>query len=89
MATGAVIVGSIGPPERSELGILGDSVNVAARLVGQAAAGEVLLTASVRQGVARRVQADLIGHSPLRGRVGELAIYRISLLDPNGQRTAN
>lgn len=80
MATGKVVVGPIGPAERSELGVLGDVVNIAARLVERAKPGEVLLTASVYAAIADHVRAELVGLSPVRGRTGELEIYRISLL---------
>lgn len=80
MAAGKVVVGPVGPPERSELGILGDSVNIAARLVERAKPGEVLLTAGVYAAIADHVRAELVGLSAVRGRTGELEIYRISLL---------
>lgn len=80
MAAGKVVVGPIGPAERSELGVLGDAVNVASRLVERAKPGEVLLTAGVYAAIADHVRAELVGLSAVRGRTGELEIYRISLL---------
>ncbi|MBI3970893.1 MAG: adenylate/guanylate cyclase domain-containing protein [Chloroflexi bacterium] len=79
-AAGKVVVGTVGTPERAELGVLGDPLNIAARLVARAKAGEVLLAASVYRGAARHVRADLFGDSAVRGRAGQVEIYRIALL---------
>jgi adenylate cyclase len=80
-AAGLIVVGRLGSPERSELGVLGDPINVAARLVARATAGEVLLAESVYAGLAGTVRADLLGRSAVRGRDGELNIYRVGVLD--------
>jgi adenylate cyclase len=80
-AAGPIVVGRIGSVERAELGVLGDPINVAARLVARAAAGEVLLAESVYAGLAGTVRADMLGPSVVRGRDGELNIYRIGVLD--------
>jgi class 3 adenylate cyclase len=45
---GDVIVGDVGAPERPNYTLIGDTVNVAARLVQRARAGEALLSRSVR-----------------------------------------
>ena len=80
-AAGRIVVGRIGSAQRAELGVLGDPVNVAARLVSQAKPGEVLLAGSVYENLAGTVRADLVGRSAVRGRDGELNVYRIAALD--------
>ena len=84
IATGPVMVGAVGSADRSELGVLGDVVNVAARLVTQAGPGEVLMTGPVFRGVADMLQSELTSQSSVRGRTGRLEIYRISLLGGRG-----
>ena len=85
-AAGPIVVGMVGSRERAELGVLGDPINVAARLVACAAAGEVLLAESVYAGLMNSVRADLLGRSAVRGRDGELNIYRVAVLDScNGE----
>lgn len=80
-AAGKMIVGMMGPPRRAELGVLGDPINVAARLVAQAKPGEVLLAASVYRGAAANVRADLFSPAAaVRGRTGPVEVYRINLL---------
>lgn len=44
---GAVAMGVLGPPGRKSTTLVGDTVNVAARLCGRARAGEVLLSCTV------------------------------------------
>ncbi len=46
---GDVIVGDVGAPDRPSYTLIGDTVNVAARLVQRARAGEALFSRSVRQ----------------------------------------
>jgi len=84
IATGPVVVAAVGSAERSELGVLGDPVNVAARLVTDAGAGEVLMTGAVYDAVAGLLQSELTTQSAVRGRAGRLEIYRMSLLGGRG-----
>jgi adenylate cyclase len=80
LASGPVVIGAVGSADRSELGILGDAVNVSARLVTQAGPGEVLMTGTVYRAVAGMLQSELTNQSAVRGRSGRLEIYRMSLL---------
>jgi adenylate cyclase len=48
---GDVAVGSLGPPGRKHTTLVGDTVNVAARLCGRARAGEVLLSCTVASAI--------------------------------------
>jgi len=80
IASGPVVIGAVGSPARSELGVRGDAVNVAARLVMDAGAGEVMMTGTVYRAVAHMLQIELTTRSSVRGRSGVLEIYRMSLL---------
>lgn len=81
-ATGRIVGGALGPPERWELGVLGDPINIAARLVAEAGPGEVLLASSTYEGVADKVRADLLGERAVRGRIGRISVYRVALVAP-------
>jgi len=84
IASGPVVIGAVGSAERSELGVLGDAVNIAARLVTHAGPGEVLTTGTVYNEVAAMLQSELTNQSAVRGRSGSLEIYRMSLLGGRG-----
>jgi adenylate cyclase len=84
VASGPVVIGAVGSADRSELGVLGDAVNVAARLVMHAGPGEVLMTGTVFREVAEMLQSELTNQSAVRGRSGRLEIYRMSLVGGRG-----
>jgi len=85
LASGPVVVGAVGSADRSELGVLGDVVNVAARLVTNAGPGEVLMTGTVYRAVAAMLQSELTNQSAVRGRSGSLEIYRMALVGGRGE----
>ena len=87
IASGPVVIGAVGSAARSELGVLGDPVNVAARLVMDAGPGEVLMTGTVYRAVASMLQSELTTRSSVRGRSGVLEIYRMSLLGGRAELT--
>jgi adenylate cyclase len=84
IASGPVVIGAVGSAQRSELGVLGDAVNIAARLVTHAGPGEVLMTGTVFRQVSDMLQSELTNQSAVRGRTGTLEIYRMSLLGGRG-----
>ncbi len=75
--SGDVIVGDVGAPERPNYTLIGDTVNVAARLVQRARAGEVLLSRSVRQSLDEQAAGGLLELPPLvlRGRSRPVEIF--------------
>jgi class 3 adenylate cyclase len=88
VASGKVVIATIGPPERAELGVIGDPINVAARLVASAGPGEIWLQGAVYRAIEQGVRAELLGPLAVRGRMGAVEVYRIAPLlgtsDPPG-----
>ena len=84
---GEVALGSIGPPGRKQTTLVGDTVNVAARLCSRARAGEVLLSCTVADelgtrpagahGAVRSVRFLQLPQFELRGRSAPLDIWCI------------
>lgn len=77
--SGSVISGAVGPKERQDFTIIGDSVNVAARLCSEAQGGEIVMDAFT----ASKVQAQTGGLSEIqeiyvKGRSEPLLIQRLS-----------
>ena len=77
--TGTVIAGTLGGPGRLDYTVLGDAVNIAQRLQGQAASGEILAAAAtvLQAGVD---EAEHIGPKQLKGRKELVDTYRIRWL---------
>ena len=88
VATGEVFVGNVGEGATKDYTVLGDTVNVAARLQGAAAAGEILLT--------QETYASLEGQFPdaprreleLKGKSG-LVVARVIAATPRENTREN
>jgi adenylate cyclase len=86
---GEVAFGSLGPPRRKSTTIVGDTVNVAARLCSRARAGEVLFSCTVAAALRNLADAsNSMGIAPflqlpqfeLRGRRGPIDIWCVPAL---------
>lgn len=72
-----VVAGSFGTAERMEYTVVGDGVNIAARLEDQAAAGETLLSAEARAALGDAAVCEPAGRRALKGRVEPVEVYRL------------
>lgn len=75
--TGEVLLGIFGSSLRQEYTAIGDSVNVAARLQGQARGGEVVISDTVYEFVKERTVAEDMGEKPLKGKGAPLRLWKI------------
>jgi class 3 adenylate cyclase/DNA-binding NarL/FixJ family response regulator len=74
--TGIVIAGTMGGSGRLQYTVIGDAVNVAARLQGEADAGEILVTEAT-VAAAAGVRAEAVGPVTVKGRTRPVEVHRI------------
>lgn len=75
LATGTVLCGLIGAPARREYTVLGDAVNVAARLMLAARPGQILATVPTREPAGAEWEWEPRGPFALRGRREPVAAF--------------
>jgi adenylate cyclase len=78
--TGRAIIGNIGSPEHLDYSAIGTTVNVAARLCGQAEATSIAVSQAVRDAVGRdkRLKLNSERQVPIRGIKGPVTVYTLT-----------
>jgi adenylate cyclase len=77
---GRAVIGNIGSPEHLDYSAIGSTVNLAARLCGQAEATSIVVSKTVRDAVAGdpRLKFDAERHVQIRGIREPITIYNLS-----------
>ena len=75
--TGLVLAGSVGGGSRLDYSVMGDAVNVAARLEEEAGPGEILIGPDTRRLAGHAFQCEAAGAIRVRGRGESLAVWRV------------
>jgi adenylate cyclase len=74
---GEVFAGNIGSHRRLEYTVLGDAVNVAARLCAEAGPGEILVSEALLHVVRERVDYEYLPELGLKGKSQVVQVYRV------------
>src|ERR1700674_1229004 len=75
IASGEVVAGAIGRGEMQDYTVLGDSVNLAARLVTAAAPGQTLISDGVYRALSGRGICDALGAMQFKGIDGPVTVW--------------
>jgi adenylate cyclase len=69
------VVGNIGSDNRVQYTAIGDTVNVAARLVSKAAASQIIVSEEIRAAIPDLHRFEALGEVELKGRATKMNIY--------------
>ena len=77
IASGKAMVGDIGTTRRREFTVLGDVVNTAARIKGNASPGQIVMSGATARQLPKALAMNRIGMVEVRGRISEVEVFRL------------
>ena len=75
--SGLVITGAVGPQSQRDYSVIGDTVNVAARLAQKACRGEILVGERTYRHSWSMFSYQIVGHECLKGKSRSVRVYRL------------
>ncbi len=77
MHTGPLVAGNLGSTQRMDYSVIGDSVNVAARLESIAQGGQVIITQDTRDMIGDRFKLQELDAVQVKGKKDPITIFRV------------
>lgn len=84
IASGTVVASGTGSDAHREYTVIGDTVNLAARLQDRAAPGETLISSAVHRAAGGRFDCAQVGNVAIKGLSEPVAVWRLTALSENG-----
>lgn len=88
VATGVAVAGNMGSTDRMNYTVLGDIVNLAARLTSSAGPGEILVSSATRAAAGHACVAQALGGRSLKGFASEIEVFAVESIDRSVTRNA-
>jgi adenylate cyclase len=82
VSAGEAVAGTVGTEDRMEYTVIGDSVNLAARLESNAKPGQILISQRTYERVRDLVDARPLGRIRVKGKEEEVEVYEVLRLAP-------
>jgi class 3 adenylate cyclase len=78
--TGDVVAGNMGSPQKMDYTVIGDSVNLAARLEANAEGGTALISESTFAEVKEYIVAEKLAPIPVKGKKDKVVVYSVKAM---------
>ena len=79
ISAGDAVLGSIGSQDRMDFTAIGDTVNLASRICGIAASGQIMVTEEIIKVLDGKYSSRSEGKIPIKGKQNQVPVYQIPL----------